>query len=391
MQRKILTDTQVRTLEPAAPGTRYSIGDSVVTGLEVRVTDRGTKTFTLRTRLRGEASQRWVIGAVGSISLKAARKTAQAWLEKIAEGTDPREFEKQKRADQAKQDANTFAAVAEEFIQRHLKGKRKAAVVEREIRAELMPAWGETPIAKIAQRDVVDLLETVKDRGISGAYARNIWTHTKSIFDRAISRGLLESSPTDRIKPKTILGEKRIRERVLSDDELRAIWQAAADNYPMGSLTQWIMLTGCRLSEGLGATWEEFDDKVWTIPAERFKMAAIHSIPLTDAMKDFLSRLPRWKAGDYLFSMDGKAPFQGTSKGKLRLDKASGVSDWVLHDVRRTCRTRLSALRVPEPVSELVIGHSKKGLERIYNQHRYIDEMREALTAWNTLLLEIVT
>jgi len=62
----------------------------------------------------------------------------------------------------------------------------------------------------------------------------------------------------------------------------------------------------------------------------------------------------------------------------------------VNHDIRRTVRTRLSELRVPEPVVERVIGHAAKGLARVYDQHRYASEMREALDAWEKRLIALV-
>ena len=94
----------------------------------------------------------------------------------------------------------------------------------------------------------------------------------------------------------------------------------------------------------------------------------------------------------------GLKPVNGFSKGKDKLDQAMKVqlggcapSPWVIHDIRRTVRTRLSELRVPEHVAERVIGHARKGLLRIYDQHRYQDEMREALEAWEARLRAIVS
>ena len=204
-----------------------------------------------------------------------------------------------------------------------------------------------------------------------------------------------------------LLGEKRIRERVLDDDELRALWRASSRlGYPFGDLVRWIVLTGCRLSEATGARWSEFNPNLWTIPAERFKQNTVHVVPLTAPMITLLNDLPRWKRGDYVFSMIGERPFAGFSRAKARLDRemlrswralgrAQGIDRrnaqmerFTLHDIRRTVRTRLSALRVPEQIAELVIGHAKRGLVRIYDQH--IDEMREALALWNAKLEAIV-
>jgi integrase len=107
--------------------------------------------------------------------------------------------------------------------------------------------------------------------------------------------------------------------------------------------------------------------------------------------------LPRFTNGDHLFSTTfGKKPVSGFSKAKARLDKmmtedlGSSPAAWVIHDIRRTVRTRLASLRVPDMVAEMVIGHGRKGLQRVYDQHGYDDEMREALEQWAGKLRSIV-
>jgi integrase len=380
---KTLTDKAVNNLQPAPEGKRYIVGDAVVPGLGVRVTDKGHKTYVLGARFPGSRHfKRREIGQVGAITLAKARDDARDWIAKIQRGEDPKNH--------SPGGSGLFADVAEEFIARHLRDKRKGPVVAREIRRELMKVWGTRPINQITRRDVVALLEAVKDRSRTGAYARNVWSHIKTVFEWAIDHDYIETSPCDRIKPKRLLGQKQVRDRVLNDAELRALWRAAND-YPTGSLVRWFMLTGCRLNEALGATWGEFQNHTWTIPAARFKMNAVHIVPLTDEMNALLVMLPRWANCDYLFSVNGSKPYTGVQKAKVALDSASGVSGWTFHDLRRTMRTRMSALRIPIEVAELTIGHSKTGLSRVYDQHKYLDEVREAFVAWNKRLMEIVS
>jgi integrase len=294
-ERKVLTDAQLRKIKPAAPGQRDSSkADALVPGLEVRVTDKGHASYVLRMRPRGRPSKRWTIGQVGTLSLPAARAKAREWIAEITAGRDPK---------YTRTEPDNFANVAQEFIQRHLAGKRTAAVVEYQINKELIPIWGMRDIRSITQRDVVDLLEVIKDRGNgTGAYARNIWIHINNIFSRAIARGILETSPCDRVKPKVVIGQRKIRDRVLTDSELRAIWNAATE-YPVGSMVRWLVLTGARLNEGRSATWAEFDNGLWTIPRERFKSDAVHLVPLTSTMQEFLGALPRWSRGNFLFTV----------------------------------------------------------------------------------------
>jgi integrase len=184
----------------------------------------------------------------------------------------------------------------------------------------------------------------------------------------------------------------------LSDAELIALWQCS--DYPFGSLYQLLLLTGARKSEVSDARWREFDltKKIWTVPPERFKSNASHLVPLSDAAVAIIEALPRFTKGDHLFTTTyGEKPISGFSKGKDRLDKlmaeqlGSTPPPWVIHDIRRTVRTRLASLRVPDLVAEMVIGHGRKGLQRVYDQHTYESEMREALELWAARLRDIVT
>jgi integrase len=180
--------------------------------------------------------------------------------------------------------------------------------------------------------------------------------------------------------------------------------------YPIGSLLQMLMLTGQRRSEVGEAQWREFDlrNQLWTVPPARFKSDAAHVVPLSSDVMVLLKTLPKWK-GDFLFSTTGGAkPVNGFSKAKAQLDRRMLLTlkalarkrgddprnvllaPFVLHDLRRTMRTRLSSLRIADTVAEQVIGHGRKGIQRVYDQHQYLPEMREALDRWATLLRGIV-
>lgn len=410
-----LTDDRIAKLKPGAK--RIAVYDPAVPGLAIRVQPSGHKTFVFGARYPNDDDfRRRELGQAGKMTLEDAREKARAWAKLIAAGIDPRDEEE--RAERAKQIAagNTFAAVAEDFIRRRLKGQRKAEVVAREIRTELVKPWGARPITDITRRDVVELIEVVADRGKgSGAYAHNIFGHVRSLFDWSINRGVYglgEVSPTDRLKPAKLIGPKKVRQRVLDDDELRALWRASAHfGYPFCPVVRMLMLTGARLTEVTEVSWTEFnsDKALWTVPAERFKMDAEHIVPMTADLVALLETVPRWLHGDYLFTLtEGRKPVAFSSKAKARLDRRmvrtwravarlrgvdrrkAKLDHWTLHDIRRTVRTRLSELRIPEPIAEMVIGHSKKGLARVYNQHQYLNEMREALDAWAARLRSIV-
>jgi integrase len=244
--------------------------------------------------------------------------------------------------------------------------------------------------------------------------AHNLLGHVRRLFNWAIARGAygLERSPCDRMKPADVIGRKALRTRILSDDELRALWVATGTmGYPFGPLLRLLAVTGQRKSEVAEASWPEFDfeRKLWTIPAERMKSDAPHAVPLTAEAIAILESLPRFEHLDFLFSTTfGTKPVSGFSKAKRRLDglmlaelkKAAAergdspertkLSEFVLHDIRRSVRTGLSALPVPDLVRELVIAHTKPGLHKVYDQYAWLSEKREALELWAARLRAIV-
>jgi integrase len=413
--KKVLTDRTLRSLLPAPNGKRYDAADAVVPGLAVRVTDKGTRTFVLVARFPGRNNPtRRALGEYGELSLEKARRKARDWLELIQRGIDPRtERERSQRAERVRQQ-NSFRAVAEDFIKEKLPSERKGREVERDIRREFLPAWGKLPITDITPQDVREVIKAVRDRG-APYQAHNLLTTARRLFAWAIDQQAygLESSPCDRLKPKAIIGKKLFRTRILDDDELRAFWRATRRlGYPYSELFRMLALTGQRKSEVAEARWSEFnlDKKLWVIPAARMKADAPHSVPLSDDLIAILKSLPRFKKGDHLFSTSfGAKPVNGFSKAKERLDKRmlcswralarvrgddrrkAQIEPWVIHDIRRTMRTGLSALPIPDLIRELVIAHTKPGLHKVYDQHAYLDEKRRALELWAARLSAIVT
>jgi integrase len=412
MPKRTLTDRLLRTLKPAKPGQRYEVMDAIVPGFGVRVTEKGAKTFILIARYpRSQNPVRRAIAEYGELTLERARVKGREWLALIAKGIDPREEEDRYRLAEQRKRANSFASVAEDFITDKLPGERRGGDVEADIRRDLIPAWGTRPITEITPHDVRAVIKAIKERGPYQAH--NILGHARRLFGWAIDAEAygLQSSPCDRLKPRAIIGERRPRSRTFNNDEVFAYRRATARlPYPFGALGLMLLHSGQRHSEVGSARWSEIDlaAKVWTVAQERFKSDAPHMVPLTDDMIGILAALPRFR-GDYVFSTtDGKLPTVISGKIKHKIDarmlrtlKAMArkrgddpnrveLKPWVVHDLRRVVRTNLSALRVPDHVAEMVIGHGRQGLQRVYDQHRFVDEMRDALQQWALRLRSIV-
>jgi integrase len=205
----------------------------------------------------------------------------------------------------------------------------------------------------------------------------------------------LESSPCTGIKVSELAGRKEARQRVLNDVEIRAVWKDPEGlGYPSAPFVRLLLLTGQRLREVAEMSWGEVDleKALWTIPPERMKGDAAHEVPLAPAAVALLKSLPRWH-GDFVFSTTGgERPISGFSKLKLKIDAAMKVptASWRFHDLRRTMRTGLGALPVPNNVAELCIAHAQPGLHQVYNRHSYRDEKRRAFELWAGHVAEIV-
>jgi integrase len=419
--RKNLTPTLITGLKPAPEGQRYQVMDAQVPGLGVRVTDRGHKTFILRTRYPGRPNPtRREIGNCADISLTDAREKARKWRAMVVQGLDPAIEEERERQEALRKLATTFNVVAEDFIREKLPGERKGKEIERDIRRDLLPRWKDKPIAAITDLDVLAVIKAKMPNGKVGA--RNLLALIRRLFRWAIAQRTygLAHSPCEGLQASAVLGEvKGSRDRIHSDDEIFAFWRAAGRMpKPYGAVYQGLMLTALRLNEMADASRSEFNhrDRVWVIPAGRMKgrnagkkQARTHAVPLTEDFLTVLEGLPKLNGGPYLFSTtNGEKPIWMGTKVKQQLDRRMlrtlralarvrgedtrtvKLPHFVNHDIRRTVRSRLSRLKVAEEAREAVLAHARPGIKGVYDVYDYLDEKREALELWAARLREIV-
>jgi integrase len=161
-----------------------------------------------------------------------------------------------------------------------------------------------------------------------------------------------------------------------------------------GSLVRLLILTGQRRGEIAGLTWAEvdLDKRLISLPRERVKNDHAHEIPLSPQAVDLIEALPR-NSDRYVLSLRG-GPIGGFGKLKARLDKLCGVTDWVLHDTRRSAASGMARLGVGLPVIEKVLNHvsgSFAGVVGIYQRHDFAGEKRRALETWGAHVAGIVS
>ena len=142
-------------------------------------------------------------------------------------------------------------------------------------------------------------------------------------------------------------------------------------------------------------SWKEIgEDRIWTIPAERYKTKRPNHVPLSNAALAVIEGAAEDDGCDYVFPSRAKTPFSGFGKSKAALDKAvlaamkkrakkgtkvEPIPNWTLHDLRRTAKTLMARAGVRPDISERVLGHVIAGVEGTYDRHSYADEKRDAL------------
>jgi integrase len=175
---------------------------------------------------------------------------------------------------------------------------------------------------------------------------------------------------------------ERSRKRILHDDEIKALWQAASDMGVFGALVKILLLTGQRLRKVAHMQWQHIEDDYWTIetePREKGNAGILKLPPLANAV---LKDLPRIKGDPFVFPASvGKGPFNSFSQRKQELEDKlpEDMPGWVLHDLRRTARSLMSRAGVRSDIAERVLGHKLQGVEGVYDRYAYLDEKADAL------------
>src|SRR5262249_3559707 len=242
--------------------------------------------------------------------------------------------------------------------------------------------------------DAIAMVEAL-DRA-SGPYtAAKALALASSIFRHAMTREQVANDPCALIKITDLVGEMAARQRVLSAAEIVLLWRATQGIYPAGPFARLLLLTAVRRSEAAQMTWDEVDlaNALWIIPASRTKSGVPHEVPLSPMAVALLRSLPRFAGGDFVFSTTGgRSGIRSFGLYKNAIGaRATALTNWRFHDLRRTPRTNLASLGVAPFIAELILGHQQKGVHKVYDVHRYQAEKRDALERWASRLRDIVT
>ncbi|WP_340255732.1 tyrosine-type recombinase/integrase [Roseobacter sp. HKCC-CH-9208] len=374
-----LSDTFIKNLKPREE--RYEVYDANQPGFAVRVSKTGVKSWIVFGRINGQRVRR-TLGAYPAMSLAKARERARETLQEIRDGIS------QKPAAPLR-----FKEALELWYEREQASHKSFRNVQNAITLHVEPALRGKLLNQVTKHDLLSIIDGLEDAG-KRTQANRVRAYLKRFFKWAAERDLIDLSPAEHL-PRA--ATEASRDRVINQDELRAVWQAAEQlGYPFGPMTQLLILTGQRRAEVAGALWSEIDlkNRTWTIGKERSKNGKANIVGLSEQAMRLIKQLPRRLGSDYLFTVTGSTASSGFSHAKTRLDRDSGVSDWRLHDLRRTFATHsVEHLFVAPMIVDKILNHQSgvvSGVMAVYQRQELLSERRNALQAWADYLDQLL-
>ena len=419
MNKFKFTKTAVEKLPYADKGKQHDYYDTELDGFGVRVSHK-TKKYFVRS-LIGVKRVRVMIGSTATKSADTARSEAKIKLGLMESGIDPNEQNREKVRKQQEEELEiTVSELVKKYIEQHAMVEKKSWTEDKRcLDKEVIPIWGRRKAKDIRKRDVVALLDSLKER--APVMANNTFEKIRKMFNFAVEKDILETTPCLGVKKPT---KTEPKDRVLSGVEVAIFWNgldSAAMTDEIRRCLKLILVTGQRPGEVIGLHTAEIDGDWWTIPTERSKNGRAHRVFLTATAKGIIGT----KSG-YIFEspVSGLPQKDGTlrppqpinvnavayavrrslqwpvvdPKGQPLLTKEGeqvtinriGVDDWTPHDLRRTAATKMSELGYTDEIIDAVLNHVKKGVIATYNRNRYDNEKKSALEAWESKLLSIV-
>jgi integrase len=306
------------------------------------------------------------------MSLDAARDKARIIIGRIKAG-----------ADRAGPEA--FATVAADFVKRHLEANNiiTKANKERYLRNHILPVWSGRDFRSIRRSDVAKLMDHVSDTAGPVA-ADEVLSIVRSICSWFATRNDDYVSPIIKGMRRTSTKE-RARDRVLTDEEIRTVWNAASGTF--GGIVKLLLLTGQRRTTVASMRWDDVSvDGTWRCNEGPRQKGRGGELVLPPMAVEIIRQQPRFAHSLFVFpAARGSSHFRAYTDGKAAIG-----GDWRLHDLRRTARSLMSRAGVRPDVAERVLGHAMGGVEGIYDRHSYVTEKAHALKALAGLIDSIL-
>ena len=351
-------------------------------GIRVRFDQKGRlcKTWCVQYRTAEGKQRRQNIGKFPRMNAATARTEAGAWLNRVHDGVDPAG----EREAKGKAETLKFSKAVEQYLELKRLNVRDSTFKNTELylTGRYFQPLHNKSLVKITQSDVASCLNALLvAAGGKPATAQQAQKSLSAFFVWAMRQGHCGENPvarTEQIKPN------KPRERVLSEDEIRTVWNACEDD-DLGRIIKLLLLTGCRADEIGGLRWSEIDldQGTLTLPPERCKNGRTHTLSLSPLALQILKQAKKRDGRDLLF---GKWAGGFTSWAKQKgLIEPLGIAHWTIHDLHRTTATSMAELGIEPHIVEAILNHvsgHKGGIAGIYNRASYAKQMKTALALW---------
>lgn len=387
--KKTWTDAQIKGLEPELKRYEKYI---VSGGLGIRVTPAGVKTWIYRYKIDGK-TEKLTIGHYPTMSLATANIRFLELSNQRREGLNPKVLIQTQEADKERQKNNTVRKLVLDWYSGYVeKNIKRPETIKKQIDGDIIPLLGDKELDTLQTVDITTALDIIVDRG-APVHANRVLSSLKQVFNSAISRGRMQHNPAACIRAKDIGGTEKPRDRYLSLEEIKILWQFldSGDNQmalQTKNAIKIILLTGVRTAELRLATFSEFDfeHSLWTIPAEHSKIDSVMKIHLSSQVKALLMELKKVSNSQYVVSgikADTPLSENALPRAIKRIEERLGIPSWTAHDLRRTFATQLGeALHIDPVVIEKCLGHKMPRIMATYNKNEMLPQRKEALNKW---------
>lgn len=394
------TEKFIQALKPKAQ--RYDIREQSGDGFAIRVSSSGEKSWVFIYSFEGR-KRRMTLGSYPNLTLAEARKKHREALRVLEKEIDPG-FEKQKKKTEAALSVTVNDLIAE-YIEKWAKPRKRSwQADERSLNKDVKPFWGKRKAKDITRRDVILLLDKVKERGAPIAANRTL-ACVRRMFNFAVERDILFASPC--VAVKAVAKENR-RDRTLSGDEIKNLWDAldSSDKLENGKLAvqmsqasklalKFQLVTAQRKGEVIGAEWSELDMAAgwWTIPAEKAKNGNAHRVPLSELALTLLEEIKKLGNNSrWLFPSEktGSHITGAAIDHAIRRCTFPDIKPFTPHDLRRTAASHMTSMGISRLVVSKLLNHVENSVTAIYDRHGYDTEKRSALDKWGMQLRKII-
>lgn len=390
----VLTHRSVEAFKPATEA--YRVADLRCPGLAIRVAPSGLKTWDFVCRVRGTSTvKRKALGAFPAVGLDEARRRGGAIGDAAQAGKDL--IGEEAKAKEAAAARMTVSELIDEYLKRRAKGLRTKREIETRLKRALAPI-NNRPIDELRRRDIGRLLNATSDRGVERE-AEKQRQATGAMFRWAVGQDLLDDDPTRGLKP---FSAGKPRERVLSPEEIRTLWDWIASSdltFDMQDSLRLQFCWGSRIGEASGLCVEEIDTKdwIWTLPANRSKNKKARRTPIVGLARDIIEGRLEYVRRGPLFINETGAALRSNDIGSAIVTrrKRIPIAHFVSHDIRRSVATELVNLGIALELVAAVLGHevgdkSVRILTRHYVRTDLLERKKVALQAWDDRLRSVI-